>query len=62
MTRRKRFALRSPAWCGIHLGAIRHIEPNVTLVEREASTVAIDGPQLFGETPLDWIDAQRYLG
>jgi hypothetical protein len=49
MTRRKRFAFRSPAWwCGIHLGTIRHVEPDIRLVKREAAPVAIDSPELFG--------------
>jgi hypothetical protein len=58
MTRRERFALRSPAWCGIHLGAIRHIEPDITQpIEGESPPVAIDGPELLSQTPLDWVDA-----
>ena len=63
MTRRERFALRSPAWCGIHLGAIRHIEPDIAQpIERETPSVAIDGPELLGQTPLDGVHAQRYIG
>jgi hypothetical protein len=63
MTRRERFTLRSPAWCGIHLGAIRHVEPDIAQpIEGEASPVAIDSSQLFGQTPLDRVDAQRYFG
>jgi hypothetical protein len=49
MTRRKRFAFRSPTWwSGVHLGTIRHIEPDIRLVKREAAPVAIDSPELFG--------------
>src|SRR5665648_612173 len=48
MTGRKRFAFRSPArWSGIHPRTIRHVEPNIPAVKREAAPVAIDSPKLF---------------
>jgi hypothetical protein len=64
MTRRKRFALRSPGSRSISRSrSIRHVEPDILQpVEREAPPVAIARPELFGQTPLDRVDAQRYLG
>lgn len=64
MTRRKLFTLRSPAWRNDlpHARVIGYVEADVPLVEREAPPVAIDSPQLFGQTPLDGVRAQRYIG
>lgn len=63
MTRRERFALRSPAWCDrIPLGAIRHVEADVPPVEREAAPVAIASTHFLGQTPLDGVRTERYIG
>lgn len=61
MTRRERFTFRSPPrWRWYHPGGIRHVEADISLIEREAPSVAIDSPQLFSQAPLDGIHAKRY--